>query len=280
MTQIKQMNTDFFKYLCVSVSSVCFSLTASAQEPIYQSTVIGVGTASTYDTYLSPLEYKGSNFGLLHEQMQMTGLLDGSVAMQQLFNLNVALGDNLSKTSSTYMGMLEYDFGLYRRFKPINGFQFFAGLQADAQMGGIYNLRNGNNPATLKTHLDLGISGIAAYQFQIKKQPVKLRYQLNMPAVGLFYAPEFGQSYYEIYELGDNDGVVHFSSLHNYLAMRNILTVELPFKSRTIRLSYINWMYETKINDVNTRIHSNTFFIGFSKYFTVQSGRSVKQFMP
>ncbi|MDR0833063.1 MAG: DUF3316 domain-containing protein [Candidatus Symbiothrix sp.] len=266
------------RYKWVFFSAFMF-LSVAAQEQ-YQSTIVGVGAASTYDTYLSPLEYKGSNFGLMHEQMHMTGLLDGNMAMQQLFNLNVALGDNRSQTSSTYMAMLEYDFGLYRRFKPVNGFQLFAGLQADGQVGGVYNLRNGNNPATLKTHLDLGISGIAAYQFQIKKQPVKLRYQLNVPAVGVLYAPEFGQSYYEIYDLGDNDGIVHFSSFHNYLAMRNILTVELPFKSRTIRFSYINWMYETKINDVNTRIHSNTFFIGFSKYFTVRPGRTVKQFMP
>lgn len=262
--------------ICVLLT--CLSLNTAAQEPIYKSTMLGVGQASIYDTYLSPLEYTGYNFGLLQEEMRMTGLLGGTIAMQHLFNMNVALSENPTQTSSTYMGIVAYDFGMYRRFEPLHGFQLYAGLHAEALVGGIYNLRNGNNPATAKVHLDLGLSGVAAYQFKIKKQPIKLRYQMNIPALGMFWAPEFGESYYEI---STGDAPLELSSFHNYLSMRNILSVELPFNFSTIlRLSYVNWMYETRVNQVDTRVHSNTFFIGISQYFTVHPGRSVKPFLP
>lgn len=246
---------------------------AAAQEMTYQSTMLGVmGQAAIYDTYITSSNYAGTNFGLFHEQMRMTGLNERSIAMQHLFNLNVAVDDIQS------MAMLEYGWGLHHRFEPLNGFQFFFGGQAHGMIGGIYNLSSngGNNPATIKLHFDLGLSGIAAYQLEVKKQPVKLRYQATIPAVGLFWAPGFGQS---LFEISLSKYPITFASFHNYLSMRNVLSVEVPFKYATVRLSYVNWMYETRINDNETRIHTNTLFFGLSKYFTVQPGRSVKQFM-
>ena len=259
------------KYLIVVLLSALVLPPAAAQEATYQSTMLGVlGKAAIYDTYLPQINYTGKNFGLYHEQMRMTGLRERSIAVQHLFNLNVGLNAVES------MGMLEYGFGLFHRFKSINGVQFFDGGQAHGMIGGIYNLNTGNNPATLKLHFDVGLTGIAAYQLQVKNLPVKLRYQVNIPAVGLFWAPDFGESYHEI---SLSDFPIEFASFHNYLSMRNVLSVEVPFKYATVRVSYINWMYETRINNIETRIHTNTLFIGFSKYFTVQPGRNVKQFM-
>ncbi|GHT38841.1 hypothetical protein AGMMS49965_03330 [Bacteroidia bacterium] len=246
--------------------------TQEAQEMIYQSTMLGVmGQAAIYDTYITPSNYAGTNFGLFHEQMRMTKLNERSIAAQHLFNLNLAVDDVQS------MAMLEYGFGLHHRFEPINGFQFFLGGQAHGMIGGVYNLRNAsNNPATIKLHFDLGLSGIAAYQLEVKKQPVKLRYQATIPALGLFWAPEFGES---LFEISLHKYPIVFASVHNYLSMRNVLSVEVPFKFATVRLSYVNWMYETRIHDTETRIHTNTLFFGLSKYFTVQPGRRFKQFM-
>jgi len=241
---------------------------------IYQSTMLGFGNTSVYDTYLSPLEYKGSNIGLIHERMKMTGLFNGNVSAQHLFNLELAQADNPAKTATNYMGSLEYGYGLHYHLNlfPVEKLKILAGLQASGLIGGIYNTRNGNNPATAKVNLNLNLSGMASYQWKIKKQPIQLRYQLNVPFIGTMYAPEFGLSYYEMDASGYN-GLFHFASFHNQLAMRNLLSVELPFNSCTVRLSYQNWIYETRINDLKTRIASNSIYIGFSKNFFTVSGR-------
>jgi hypothetical protein len=218
------------------------------------------------------LEYNGNNVGLIYEQMKMTRLLKGAVAAQHRLNLEIAETTNPTGTATDYMGNLEYAYGSLYRFAPVWKIQFFAGANADALLGFIYNTRNGNNPVTAKANLNLNLSGMAAYQFRIKKQTIQLRYQINIPVAGIFFSPQFGQSYYEI-GLGDNENLFHFASLHNQWMMRNFLSLELPFNSCTIRLAYMNWIYETSVNDLNTHISSNSFYIGFSKNLYIVSGK-------
>jgi hypothetical protein len=259
--------------LAFLLSFSCFS-----QEKIplvYQSSMIGIGNTSVYDTYLSPLEYKGNNIGMIYEQMKMTGLLNGHVSVQHLFNFEIADTQNPSGTATDYVGNLEYGYGLYYRFKPLHRIQFFAGMQADGLFGFIYNNRNGNNPVTGKVNLNLNVSGIASYRFRIKKQAVQLRYQLNVPVAGCLFSPQFGQSYYEI-GLGDHQDLVRFASFHNQAMMRNLFSIELPFRCCTLRLAYQNWIYETKVNNLETSIRSNSFYIGFSKHFYTVRGKETK----
>jgi hypothetical protein len=234
----------------------------------YESSMIGAGSTSVYDTYLSPLEYTGSHIGLLYEQMSLTGLLNGQISAQHLFNLEIADTKNSSGTARNYAGNLEYAYGLYYRFKPVHKIQFFAGMQADGQLGFVYNNRNGNNPVTGKVNLNLNVSGMASYKFRVKQQPVQLRYQINIPVAGGFFSPQFGQSYYEI-GLGDRQGLFHFASFHNQRIMQNLLSAELPFNSFILRLAYMNRIYETRVNHLDTRIVSHSFYVGFSKNFHV-----------
>jgi hypothetical protein len=242
--------------------------------------MIGIGKSSVYDTYLSPLKYKGINLGIIYEQMKRTGLWNGNVSAQHLFYIELAETKNPTETATSYAGSLEYGYGLHYRFKPVQKIQFFAGLQFAGLLGGIYNTRNGNNPVAAKANLNLNLSGMAAYRLQIGKQPVQLRYQLNVPVVGMQFSPEFGQSYYEI-DLGVNAPLVHLASFHNQFILRSLFSVELPFSFCTLRLSYMNWVYETRINDLNTQILSGSFYIGFSKnFFTVRGRKSPSDFQP
>ncbi|MDR2085825.1 MAG: DUF3316 domain-containing protein [Dysgonamonadaceae bacterium] len=243
---------------------------------IYESDMVGIGSASVYDTYLSPLEYKGVNFGALYEQMEMTGWLSGRIVAQQLLFFELSTTENLTGTASNYAGNLEYSYGLYYRFKPVHRFRFFAGMQADALLGFIYNSRNGNNPATAKVNLNLNLSGMATYHFRIKRQPVQLRYQLNLPAIGSLFSPQFGQSYYEI-GLGDGQPLFHLASFHNQRIINQLFSIELPLHSSILRLAYVNRLYETQINSLDTRTVSHSFYVGFSKNFYVVKGKENKK---
>jgi hypothetical protein len=99
-----------------------------------------------------------------------------------------------------------------------------------------------------------------------------LRYQLNLSAFGVQFSPEYGQSYYEI-DLRTDNKLVHLASFRNQLILRNQLSVEFPFDFCTLRLSYLSWVYETRINGLNTQILSHSFGIGFSRNFFSVRGR-------
>jgi hypothetical protein len=241
----------------------------------YKSLMIGSGTSSAYDSYLSPLKYTGNNFGLYYEHIKNTGLMNGNVSAQQLMNANYSWSQNKTGNASYYSGIFEYNYGLYYRFKPTEKWQLFTGAQAGGLLGFVYNTRNGNNPATGKAHLNLNLAAIANYRTQIHSQPVDFRYQLSLPFIGVMYAPPFGQSYYEI-GLGNTKGLGHLSSLHNYFSVRNVLSVEIPLNWFALRFSYQVSVYETRINDVNTQLINNTFYIGLSGNFFVVSGKQRK----
>ncbi len=239
---------------------------------VYQSSMVGIGGASVYDTYLSPQTYTGTTIGLLYEQIKMTGLMNGRISSQHLFNLDIASVMNPPGTNVEYTAFAEYGYAMHYRFEPAPHFQLFTGAQINGLLGGIYNLRNGNNPATMKANINVGLSAIAAYRLQIKEQPLKIRFQLNMPVAGVLYSLHYGQSYYEV-SLGDDDNLFHFASFHNQLIMRNLVTVELPFKRTILRLTYMNSLYETDVNDIQTKLYSNSFFIGLAKNFYTIPGR-------
>ena len=262
-----QLYILFFPLLCLSQEAT-IPLT-------YRTIMLGYGTNSIYDSYLSPLKYTGNNFGFYFEQMKNTGLLAGNISEQHLVNANYSWSKNNTGTASYYTGILEYNYGLHYRFNPAEKLQVFTGMQTGGLVGFVYNTRNGNNPATGKAHLNLGLSAIADYKLQIRSQPLHLRYQLSVPFIGAMYSPQFGQSYYEI-GLGVTDNLTHWASFHNYISTRNMLSAELPLNRFTLRFACIFSFYETRINDLDTRLITNTFYIGLSNNFFVVKGKQKK----
>jgi len=252
----------------------CFS--QDAPIPLtYEATMLGFGTSSVYDSYLSPLKYTGENVGLYYEQMKNTGLMSGNVAVQHLFNADYSWTKNNSGTASYYTGVIEYEYGLFYRFKPANKWQFFVGPQVGGLLGFVYNTRNENNPATGKAHANLSLSGITDYNLRIHSQPVHFKDQFSLPFIGIMYSPQYGESYYEI-SLGDSKHLVHPASFQNYFSVSNMLTAEIPFNKFTLLLSYRFSFYETRINNLDTQLITNTYYIGLSHNFFVVSGKQKK----
>ena len=265
----------FFILLTLALSP-CFSQEDKPLKLSYKSTMFGVGKTNVYDTYLSPLNYSGNSYGFMSESMKMTGLLNENIAAQQLFYLDFSSTKSSSGNSTEYTGFLEYSYGLFYKLSPLPNLKVFAGSQINGLAGFIYNLRNSNNPATAKAHLNLTLSAAASYGFNIKSQPFRVRYQISSPFAGIMFSPHYGQSYYEISQ-GYDDHLIYFSSYHNQLIFRNNLSLEIPFNFMTLRLMYANSIYETRINEIDTRIHNNSFMIGFSKeFFTLPGKKQVK----
>jgi hypothetical protein len=259
----------FLSRLCCA-QEMPFSLT-------YESTMAGLGIAGVYDSYLSPLKYNGKALEFVSEKMQNSRFAGGKTVTQRLVSLELAKSYNPAGTAFACSGIFLYDYGMFYRCSPVEKMDLFAGSQAECLLGFIYNNRNGNNPATGKLHLNMNISIIASYSLNIKQTPLRLSYQLSVPFAGAMYSPEFGQSYYEMYYVADGANLIHFSSFHNYISCRNLISAEILFSKTAFRLGFLHSFYQTRVNHIDSQILSKALLIGFSRNFFVvpprQTGR-------
>ncbi len=240
---------------------------ANANRYVTRTTQYGIGFTNVFDTYLSPQQYKGTELRYLRETMRMTRLLDGNVSIQNLLQADLSYSHNKVNNNNMFAGMVNWNYGLHYHFRITPKFKILTGALLDTNLGFIYNLRNSNNPASARAFINLDASVIAIWNTSIKKYPLTLRYQANIPFIGAIFSPHYGQSYYEIFSLGNASGIVRFSSLHNQPSLRQFLSVDFPVRYAKMRLTYISDMQQSKVNGLKTHIYSQVFMIGFVKEF-------------
>lgn len=152
----------------------------------------GVGYTNVFDTYLSPQEYKGIEFRISRETMRMTTLGDGNVSVQNFFQANLAYTHNRVDNNNTFAGLVNWNYGLHYQFHITDNFKLLAGGMGDFNGGFVYNLRNTNNPASARAYINLDASGMAIWHTKIKNYPLALRYQVNLPVIGVMFSPTTG----------------------------------------------------------------------------------------
>lgn len=230
-----------------------------------RATLYGAGFTNVFDTYLSPQEYRGVEFRVSRESMRMTRWMDGNLSLQALFQANVGYTHNKVDNNKTFAGLANWNYGLHYNFRLTDNFRLLAGGVGDFNGGFVWNLRNGNNPASARAYVNLDASGMAIWDLRIKGRPITLRYQANLPLMGIMFSPHYGQSYYEIFSLGNAGGVVKFTSLHNQPSLRQMLTVDFPVGQVKMRLAYVCDIQQSNLNDIKTHTYSHVFMVGFVK---------------
>lgn len=256
--------------LCVFILIVltCLPTRIQAQDSlqatrhVMRSVMIGAGHNNTFETYLSPLEYEGPEVRFAYETMRMTRLMDGNVSAQNLFQLHASYTENISQTNHTYGGLVNWSYALHYQFRPAKGVKILFGPMLDLNAGVVYNRRNSNNPAQAKAYGGLGASGMLIYRFRIKNYPLTVRWQANLPLLGVMFSPEFGESYYEIFSLGNGGRNVVFTSLHNNPSLRQLLTLDFPVGNTVMRVGYVCDLQQAKVNNLKSHTYSHDFMIG------------------
>lgn len=245
-------------FYIVSTISGQDELPVSIKKSANQSTLFGVGGMLMTDTYLSPLEYKGTSLSLLHERLNSSSFFKNKLLFQQQFFLQAASTKNPIGNAKSYFGNVDYKLNSFYPIYRVNSLRLFGGFGADLSLGGIYNIRNSNNPAQLKTSINLNASILALYQWRF----LTLRWQISTPLLGAFFSPEYGHSYYEIFVLGNDKGTIHLGSPANQRGLRNYITVDYPVGKITFRGGYLRNYYRTNVNNLITSISSHQFVIG------------------
>lgn len=248
------------------------SLSIQILRPVNQSTLFGIGKVFLNDTYLSPLRYDGISMSLMHDRIKGSSYFKGNLLIQQHFLMQVGFTENPTASASEYYGDINYRLtGFYPLFAGSN-VRLYGGGGWEASLGGIYNERNSNNPGSLKVSTNFNLSAMAVYNWKI----FTFRWQLSTPFAGLFFSPEYGHSYYEIFGLGNNKGTIHFGSFHNQQALLNYLSVDVPVHNLTFRAAYLGDYYKTNVNKLDTKIVSHQFMIGIAVESLSFGGKKVR----
>lgn len=275
------------KSICFILIVFIFSYSLNAQtdpeeKPLYsinEGTLIGIGGANIRNTYFSNNKTKYDGFGLriLNERMKLKTLAGNRISSQRMLHLELSSTDNAAGTVNVFTGFVDYSYGLHYRFQPIENLKILTGASARGLLGFMYNTQAANNTTTLHIDVDVNLSAAAIYSVQLRNYPLIFRYQVDIPFMGALFSPKYGQSYYEIFGLGNTSGIVSFSSFHNKFAIRNYLTVDFPVGNLIVRTGYLNNTYYTDINDIKVHNVSHNFMLGLVKEFVSFGGKRLKK---
>lgn len=260
---------------CLVVSISVFaseSDTASVVRPVAASYMVECGSSRINDTYLTPLKYSGFTAGFRYERLQAMKFDPQRWVMRLAAGIEVDKTDNPAKNASLWYLGIDFSWGMTYRWKLPHGLTLGGGGSTNIDLGCLYSSRNGNNPASAKAAWTVGATGYVAWNVNIGKLPVTLRYQPSIPVTGVFFSPDYGELYYEIY-LGNDNGLAHVAWWGNYFAMENLFTVDLHLSNTCLRVGYRNHLLSTKVNDITTRMTTHGFLLGVSGEWISLSSR-------
>lgn len=242
---------------------------------------LGGGMTNLLDTYLSPLTYKGGHVALLDERFAQTTAKSGRWFTQSLFALHGDYTLAAEGRALTVGGMADYSYTCYYRPLSSKRWSLYAGPQGQLRIGGIYNLRNSNNPAQLKLGVNLAASAMGKYSFTLWRTPMNVRLQADLPLFGFAFGPDYGQSYYEIFYLGHDEDCVHVTAPHNNLSLRTKLSYDVEFRTCTMRLTWQEDLYHWQLGNQQYRMFTHSVMIGYVRnLYNVMRDEEARQVIP
>lgn len=241
------------------------ALTASAQSQ--RSHMLGFGPTRILDTYISQEKFSGAGFTYIYiyEGRKPEKRWQNTIEHELDLSKSRDRGDNTS--------MLEGNYNLYwsrlaSLVKPSSSTDFHlqAGFTANANLGFLYDMTTSNNPAQARLALNIMPSAVATYGFPIKQQHFSLRYELNLPLVGIMFSPNYGQSYYEIFTQGNYDHNIVPTTFVSAPTFRQILTLDWLLSEKwALRIGYLGNYQQADINHLKQHIYTHRVLLGFTR---------------
>lgn len=237
---------------------------AVVERPVLSAFSVRAGTAHVTETYLSPLHYAGTALGLHYERTQAMRFNPERWVMRLHGRLDGQSMRNRPARNASMLGLdMRMGWGMMYRRQLDNGLTLMAGGATDVSAGVLYSRRNSNNPAAAKASWTVNAAAAAAWNTRLGRLPVCLRYIAEMPLTGIFFSPQYGELYYEIY-LGNHRGLVHAAWPGNFFRLDNLLTADLRFGGTILRLGYSCDVFSGKASNIVTRRVTHTATIGIA----------------
>ena len=222
---------------------------------------VDMGYASIHDSYLTPITYGGTDLALGYEAMRPMR------ADKWLWQLQVGADYNYVENNAhnndlhKLMGDITFDMQRQWRGAIAHRVDLSAGPMTQLRAGILYNEVNSNNPVSVRAHWNVGVTGMAAFDTHMWRLPVTLRYQAQVPVLGVFFAPEYDESYYEIY-LGNRRNLAHMGWWGNRLDMTHYLGADLHLGKTTLRVGYRARLEHWNVNHLKVHDVTHSLVLG------------------
>lgn len=234
---------------------------AESSRPVSGVYAVEMGHTDVQATYLSPLHYTGTQISAFGSWSKAMPFNPENAVMH--FEGRGSFCNLLNPAQTARMVGLfgEFSWDLAWRKRLPHDFQITAGGGFDLSGGAYYLLRNSNNPVEAIANFSLMISGSVSKHFKIGRLPILVADRVKLPSLGVFFCPEYGETYFEIY-LGNDQGLAHAGWWGNNFRLDNLLSVTLDFGHTAMMVGYSLNVHNQWANHLNTRIITNSFVIG------------------
>ena len=229
--------------------------------------MIGVGNSRVLDTYITQEKFSGIGLSYLFIKERTKPVKRWNSIIEHEIDLSS------TKDRSEDAHALEGDYNLYwGRYRQWQCFGEHLLLQAGAlvntNLGFIYDMTSSNNPAQARLSLNLMPAAVATYHFPLFRQQFTLRYELNVPLAGVMFSPNYGQSYYEIFNRGIYDHNIVPTTFISAPTFRQMLTLDWNTgKKWSLRIGYLGNYQQAQVNNLKQHIYAHRVMIGIVRHF-------------
>ena len=225
--------------------------------------IIDAGYASIHDSYLTPITYDGLDLALGYETVRPLKARPETWLWQLQVGADYNHVENPAKNNDLDKLMGDITFGMQRQWRQLvaHRVDVSVGPMTQLRAGIVYNEVNSNNPVSVRAHWNVGATAMAAWHTRLLRKPITLRYQVQLPVAGVFFAPEYDESYYEIY-LGNHKNLAHLGWWGNRFDMTNYLGVDLHMGKTTLRIGYRSRLEHWTVNHLKVHDFTHSLVLG------------------
>lgn len=228
----------------------------------------GIGHNHLFDSYLSPLNYKGTTLVYTHQRENNAAWAGRKMTAMAVLATNVTLAKNPAGNGDFWDADLQYAYGLHRNWflgqREQTRWRLALGALWGLHFGGTYSTRNGNNPVQARLGTDLAVSGLAEYGFPLWGKRWLWRSQLDVPLMGLMFTPRFGQSYYEIFSVEKKPRFVA-TYPGNAPSLRLLSTLTLPLRHQRLSVGCQVNIRQSHVHDLKRHAWNVAFVVGYTR---------------
>lgn len=246
-----------------------WTLDGAVAQTSYQ---LGIGSTHILDTYLSQEKFSGTGLTFLFSSDRQRP--DSRWATIVQHQLNGAVTHDRSDRRKEQQIDYTLFVGRYYAWQPSAQWRLQGGALAALNLGAIYNAANSNNPVQARLSLGVMPSGAVTRSFAVGRVKCSLRYQLDLPLVGLMFSPNYGQSYYEIFSQGNYDHNIVPTTFVSAPNLRQQLSLDVAFSPRAaLRVGYLGDYQQSNVNNLKSHIYTHRVMVGYVRTLGIKNSK-------